>query len=320
MRSKAGRMLAATALLATLASCGGGGSDKTETTEPPVDARGGSPTSTGPDALATVKQAVATTKKAGPALFAGSFFFDAGALGTDDPAGGSVTLASPSSATYDVDMKAETDGLVAPGTPADQVVLHVRDTGDALYLQFPAAFTSAGVGDRWVRIPPVAAPTGVETPPGFEQVSGRVFLAARLLRPASCFDVLERVTSAEKVGTDSVRGKAATRYALQWAPRTWVEDTGLFFFFGKNRSAARLAAIDGALAKATTADVWIDELGRVRKVVATSDLTVVAPFFDPPGDPAMWRELRTECEFYDFGTSVPAVRVPAAVVTPAGAG
>jgi hypothetical protein len=311
-------MLAATALLATLVSCGGGGSDKTETTQtPPVDARAGGPTTTGPDALATVKQAVTATTIAGPARFAGSFFFDAGALGTDDPASGTVTLGSPGTATYDVDMKAETEGLVAPGTPPDQVVLHVRDTGDALYLQFPAAFASANVGTRWVRIRPVSAPTGVESLAGFQQVSARVFLAARLLRPGSCFDLLDRATSAEKVGTESVRGKPVTRYALQWAPRTWVEDTGLFFFFGKNRSADRLAAIDGALGKATTADVWIDELGRVRKVVGTADLTVVAPFFDPPGDPAMWREMRTECEFYDFGASVPTVRTPAAVVTPA---
>jgi hypothetical protein len=117
------------------------------------------------------------------------------------------------------------------------------------------------------------------------------------------------------VGTESVRGKNTTRYALEWAPRAWVENSGLFYFFGKSRSADRLATIDQVLAKATFADVWIDDLGRVRRLVTSGDLTVIAPYFDPPGDPQMWRELKTRCEFYDYGTRGPAVQVPNNVVT-----
>src|SRR4051812_20378134 len=194
MPGRASRMLAATLVLVGVTGCGSGAADKAEPPQrPAIDARGGAPTTT-VDAIGTVKRAVATTRQASSAHYAGSFFFDAGPLGTDDPATGSVSL-SGGTATYDVDMKAETDGLVAPGTPPDQVVLHVRDMGDKLFLQFPAAFTSAGVGDRGVQVPEKSPPAGVETPPGFANVSGRVLLAARLLRPGSCFDVLDRATS-----------------------------------------------------------------------------------------------------------------------------
>jgi hypothetical protein len=160
-----------------------------------------------------------------------------------------------------------------------------------------------------------SAPTGVQLPPGFSQVSERPFLAARLLRPATCFDVIESATSARLVGKESVRGVETTRYALQWAPRAWVEDAGLFFFFGKDRSAGRLATLDEVLNRSSIADVWIDGEGRVSRLIGSSDLTLIAPYFDPPGDPNVWKELRTKCEFYDYGAKVPAVSVPSAVVS-----
>jgi hypothetical protein len=314
MRHKAGRMLAATLVLVGAASCGSGGSD-TET-RPPVRERGGETTAP-PNVLDTVKRAIATSKDAGTASFAGSFFFDAAPLGTDDPAAGTVSLRD-GTAQYTVDMQKETEGLAPAGTPSNELQLHVRDVGGRLYLQFPAAFASAGVGSQWLRIPAKSAPTGVKLPPGFENVSARPFLAARLLRPATCFDILDHAVSARLVGPESVRGTATTRYAIEWAPRQWVEDAGLFFFFGADRSPQRLATLDDVLRKSTIGDVWIDDAGRVRRLIVSADLTLIAPYFEPPGNPGMWRELRTKCELYDYGTRVPAVAAPAAVFTPSG--
>jgi len=304
-------MLAATLVLVGATSCGSGGSSTTE--KPAVRERGGA-TTTAPDALETVKAAVATSNRAESARFSGSFFFDASALGTDDPAQGTASLRA-GTASYVVDMQKETDGLVPPSTPPSELQMRVRDVDGKLYLQFPAAFASAGVGADWVRIDAKSAPEGVKLPPGFGQVSSRPFLAARLLRPSTCFDVLDSATSARLVGKESVRGEETTRYALQWAPRAWVEDAGLFFFFGKDRSAGRLATLDEVLNRSSIADVWIDGEGRVRRVIGSSDLTLIAPYFDPPGDPDVWKELRTKCEFYDYGANIPAVTAPSAVVT-----
>ena len=44
-------------------------------------------------------------------------------------------------------------------------------------------------------------------------------------------------------------------------------------------------------------------------------MLTVAPLFTPPGDPAMWRELRTRCEFYDYGAKLSAVQQPNDFVT-----
>jgi hypothetical protein len=316
MRQKASRMLAATLVLVGAAGCGSGGSTTSE--RPAVRERGGS-TTTPASAIDAVKRAIATSREGDTAHYAGSFFFDAGPLGTDDPAAGSVSLRNQTAA-YTVDMQQETTGLVPPGTPPSGAQLRVRDVGGRLYLQFPAAFQSAGVGDRWVSVDALAPPTGTTLPPGFEQVSGRPFLAARLLRPATCFDILGSATSARLVGPETVRGKRTTRYALTWAPRKWVENAGLFFFFGSDRSPQRLATIDDVLAKATIGDVWLDDLGRVRRLITAADLTVVAPYFTPPGDPKMWRELRTKCEFYDYGIPVRTIAPPSNVATRGGGG
>jgi hypothetical protein len=311
MQHRASRMLAATLVLVGVTSCGSGGSSTTE--HPDVRERGGA-TTTAPDALETVKEAVATSNRSDSARFSGSFFFDANALGTDDPADGTVSMRA-GAASYVVDMQKETEGLVPPSTPRNQLQMRVRDVNGKLYLQFPAAFASAGIGNSWVAIPSKSAPEGVQLPPGFSQVSQRPFLAARLLRPSACFDVIDSATSARLVGKESVRGDETTRYALQWAPRAWVEDAGLFFFFGKDRSAGRLATLDEVLNKSSIADVWIDAQGRVRRVIGSADLTLIAPYFDPPGDPNVWKELRTKCEFYDYGAKVPTATVPSAVVT-----
>jgi hypothetical protein len=311
MRYMASRMLAATLVLVGATSCGSGGSSTSD--RPAVRERGGN-TTTPTSAIDTVKRAVATSRKGGSAQYAASFFFDAGPLGTEDPAAGSVSL-SDGAAEYTIDMSGSTTGLVPPSTPITDIQLRVRDLGGALYLQFPTAFASAGIGNAWVRIADASDPAGVQMPKGFENVSARTFLAARLLRPETCFDILDSATSARLVGTESVRGKKTTRYALEWAPRTWVENSGLFYFFGKNRSSQRLATIDQVLAKATFADVWVDDLGRVRRLVTSGDLTIIAPYFDPPGDPQMWRELKTRCEFYDYGNRTSAVEVPSNVVT-----
>jgi hypothetical protein len=270
-----------------------------------------------PNAIGVVKDAVTASRDADTANYAGSFFFDATALGTEDPAEGRVSHRSKT-AEYTVDMQGEQTGLVPPSTPLEDIRMQVRDVDDRLYLQFPAAFESAGVGNRWVRIAAKSAPTGATLPPGFENVSLRTFLAARLLRPEACFQVVSDATRARLVGPETVRGAPATRYAVEWAPRKWAEDAGLFFFFGADRSDARLAALDAAFAQATTADVWVDDVGRVRRIVGVVDLTLVAPHFDPPGDPATWRQLRTKCEFFDYGTRVPAVDAPNDVVVPEG--
>jgi hypothetical protein len=308
MRQWASRTLAATLVLVGATSCGSGGSDGSTSERPAVQERGGGTTSTS-DAIATVRHAVAASRAGDTVHYAGSFYFDAGELGTDDPAAGGASL-DGSTAAYTVDMQAETKGLVAPGTPKSDIQLRVRDVGGQLYLQFPAAFESAGVGDQWVRIPDNSDPGGVQLPPGFEKVSARPFLAARLLRPQTCLDILQSATTARLVGPEAVRGKPTTRYALTWSPRPWVEKSGLFFFFGTDRSPERLAIIDDVLRKATIADVWLDDLGRVRRLVTSIDLTIVAPYFTPPGDPNMWRELRTRCEFYDYGTRISPVARP----------
>jgi hypothetical protein len=308
---KASRMLAATLVLVGATGCGSGGSSQND--RPAVRERGGE--TTAPEsAIDTVRDAIETSSEANTARYLGSFFFDAGPLGTDDPAAGSASL-QDRTARYVVDMQAETEGLVPEGTPSAEVRLEVRDLGDELYLRFPAAFESAGVGDAWVRMPAVAEPTGENVPPGFEAVSGRVFLAARLLRPQTCFDLLQTATTAREIGPETVRDKETTRYALQWAPRQWVEDTGLFFFFGDDRSPERLATLDNVLAEAAIADVWIDDLGRVRRIVASADLTLIAPYFVQAGDTSMWRDLRTSCEFFDYGAEIPEVSVPDNVVT-----
>ncbi|MDQ1519899.1 MAG: hypothetical protein QOI55_972, partial [Actinomycetota bacterium] len=178
MRHMASRMLAATLVLVGAASCGSGGSGTSD--RPAVRERGGNTTAP-TSAIDTVKRAVATSRKGGSAQYAGSFFFDAAPLSTEDPAAGSVSLRD-NAAEYTVDMQGSTTGLVPPSTPNTQIQLRVRDVGGALYLQFPAAFASAGIGNAWVRISEAADPTGVQVPKGFEQVSARPFLAARLLR------------------------------------------------------------------------------------------------------------------------------------------
>jgi hypothetical protein len=313
MRFWASRTLAATLVLVGATSCGSGGSDGSTSERPAVRERGGGTTSTS-NAIATIRHAIVASREGDTAHYAGSFYFDAGELGTDDPAGGGASLADGTS-SYTVDMQAETTGLVAKGTPPGDIQLRVRDVGGQLYLQFPAAFESAGVGDSWVRIPDDADPAGVQLPLGFEKASPRPFLAARLLRPQACLDILDRATSARLVGPESVRGKQTTRYALQWTARPWVESSGLFFFFGTDRSPERLAILDDALRKASIADVWLDDLGRVRRLVTSIDLSLVAPYFTPPGDPKMWREVRTRCEFYDYGTKLSPVERPTDFVT-----
>jgi hypothetical protein len=304
-------MLAATLVLVGATSCGSGGSGTND--RPAVRERGGG-TTTAPSAIAVLRRAVEKSRDAGTANYSGSFFFDAASLGTDDPAQGTVSLRD-GTAAYIVDMQKETEGLVPPSTPPSRIQLQVRDIGNQLYLRFPAAFASANVGNRWVRIAGASDPSGVTLPPGFSQVSARPFLAARLLRPTTCFGFLDLATSARLVGKEDVRGSPTTRYSFEWAPRQWVENTGLFFFFGKDRSPARLATIDDVLQRATTGDVWLDQLGRVRRVVIDGDLTLVAPYMDATVRQQTWREVRTKCEFYDYGTQVPAVSVPTNVVT-----
>jgi hypothetical protein len=308
-------MLATAVVIATLvASCGGGtgksngaasqnGSGTTEAFQPPTP-------------LQAVQNAIVATRNAHSARYAGTFFFDAGPLGTNDPAAGVIAL-QDGDAAYVVDMHAETSGLVPAGTPPAQINLHVLDLGKYLYLNFPAAFSSVqGVGNTWVRIPEHSSPLGVTNPPGFQLVSARVFLAARLLRPDTCLEIVEGVTAARVVGQEVVRGKPTTRYSIQWAPRAWVENSGLFFFFGKDRSPARLASLDKVLGQATTADVWIDDLGRIRKVVGSADLTVISRYFDPPAGPGLWRSLRTECDFYDYGAPTGTIGSPSNVYPP----
>jgi len=123
MRHRASRMLAATLVLVGAASCGSGGSSTTE--RPPVADRGGGTTTTS-DATELVKRAIETSRDAQTAQFAGSFFFDAGALGTDDPASGVVRFLD-GTADYTVDMQNETVVLVPEGTPPEDVRLRVRE-------------------------------------------------------------------------------------------------------------------------------------------------------------------------------------------------
>jgi hypothetical protein len=312
-------MLATSVVIATLvASCGGGtgksngaaahqGSGTTEAFQPP------SP-------LQAVQSATVATRNAQSARYAGTFFFDAGPLGTNDPAAGVIAL-HDGDAAYTVDMHAETVGLVPPGTPPAQIQLRVLDLGKYLYLNFPIAFATApGVGDSWVRIPEHSAPLGEKNPPGLDSVNSRVFLAARLLRPDTCLEIVEGATSARVVGQEVVRGKPTTRYSIQWAPRSWVENSGLFYFFGQDRSPTRLATLDKVLGQATTADVWIDDLGRIRKVVGSADLTVIKNYFDPTVRNGPWRSLRTECDFYDYGISTGSIASPTNVFAPSTTG
>jgi hypothetical protein len=308
-------MLATSVVIATLvASCGGGtgksngaaaqhGSGTTEAFQPPTP-------------LQSVQNALVATRNAQSARYAGTFFFDAGALGTNDPAAGVIALQN-GDAAYTVDMHAETLGLVPVGTPPSEIKLNVLDLGKYLYLNFPAAFSTApGVGNSWVRIPEHSSPLGVTYPPGLTTVSLRVFQAARLLRPDTCLEIVEGATAARVVGQEVVRGKQTTRYSIEWAPRAWVENTGLFYFFGKDRSPTRLATLDRVLGQGTTADVWIDDLGRIRKVVGNADLTVISQYFDPPSHNGPWRSLRTECDFYDYGISTGKITSPSSVFPP----
>jgi hypothetical protein len=320
MLRTARRMLATSVVIATMvASCGGGtgksngaaaqsGSRTTEAFQPPTP-------------LQAVQNAVVATHDAASARYTGSFFFDAGPLlGTNDPGSGVIALQN-GDANYTVDMHFATTGVVPPGTPPAQAQLHVLDLGNKLYLNFPAAFSYAtGVGNNWVPINQYSAPAGEQNPVGFQGVNSRVFLAARLLRPASCLEIVQGATAARVVGPEDVKGKPTTRYSIQWAPRTWVENSGLFYFFGKDRSPARLAAIDRVLSTATTADVWVDELGRIRKVVASADLSVIKHIFDASVSNGPWRSLRTECDFFDYGTPSGAITAPTNVFAPATSG
>ena len=85
MRHRASRMLAATLVLVGAASCGSGGSSTNE--RPAVRERGRN-TTTVPNAIGIVKDALSASRAADTANFVGSFFFDATALGTEDPAAG----------------------------------------------------------------------------------------------------------------------------------------------------------------------------------------------------------------------------------------
>jgi hypothetical protein len=314
MRHKASRMLAATFVLVGATSCGSGGSDPSDQATTPERAE----TTSAEGMLETIERAAAATREAQSAAYQASFFFDAGPLGTEDPATGRVSPAA-GRAEYTVDMQAETQGLVPEGTPRAEIRLEVRDLGDDLYLRFPAAFESAGVGEQWVQVPARAAPIGPSTPEGFEEVSARVFLAARLLRPETCLSVLGATRRAVEVGPDEVRGQAATRYAIEWAPRQWVEDVGLFFFFGEDRSPERLAVLDRVLDDATIGDAWVDEEGRVSRVTVSADLSLISPYFDPPGTGELWRDLRAKCEFYDYGDGGATIEAPADAVQTGGA-
>ena len=314
LRTARGMLATSVVVAALAASCGGGtgkangaaaqkGSGTTEAFQPPTP-------------LQAVQNAIVATRNAQSASYAGTFFFDAGPLGTNDPAAGVVKLQN-GNAAYTVDMHTATIGLVPPGTPPAQIQLHVLDLGDKLYLNFPVAFASAkGVGNKWVSIPQYSAPAGEKNPPGFEGVNSRVFLAARLLRPATCLGIVQGATSARVVGPEDVRGKPTTRYSIQWAPRKWVENSGLFYFFGKDRSPAHLAVIDRILGQATTADVWIDDLGRIRKIVSTSDLTVIKPYMDVSVRGGPWRSLRTECDLYNYGAPTGSIAAPTNVFVP----
>lgn len=285
------------------AACGGSDDDAAGDKAPPTSGAG--PV----DAITIVRDAVIATRDAGRARTVSTFYFDAGPFGTTDIAEGLIDLAT-GDAEFDVDMSDKPSSLVPEGTPPSEIHMTAIEHDGALYLRFPAGFSATGHGDEWIEIPADADPVAPLVPDGMDGTSGRIWLAARLLRPAHCLDVLDQAVSAREVGPDSVRGKPTTRYTVDYHPRAWVEGTGLFMFFGKDRSPERLAVLDDVIDSAATIDVWIDELGRVRKLVGTGDLSIVAPFFDPPSDPAAWRSLRSECELFELGVDDQPAAIP----------
>jgi hypothetical protein len=135
-------------------------------------------------------------------------------------------------------------------------------------------------------------------------MSARIALSARFERPAVAFAILDTVSGAREVGTATVRGKETTRYTIDVKLRTMLDAVGLMFFFGNPTSPAKLAQIDDVAAKAAHVDVFVDPLGRIRELLVDADLTIVAPIFDPPQDPKVWRELRVEWDFFDYGVKV----------------
>jgi hypothetical protein len=294
------------------AACGSG--DKAASSTTSAAGRSGTADATAATSpLDIVKRSVELSRESGSARVSHRLVFDASALTANEASVGVADL-QHDTAQWENDMSGSPNGLVPPGTPPDQVHLKVRQVDGSLYVSLPAAYRAAGIAQNWLKVP-VVPPAGSTGFTGFEKVSPRIALSARFERPEVAFTILKTVTGARAVGPASTRGKETTRYSIDVKLRAMLEDVGLMFFFGDPKDPAKLAAIDKAAAEASTVDVFVDELGRVRELLVVSDLSLIAPLFDPPQDPKIWRELRLEWDFYDYGVKV-AVAAPTSSVLP----
>jgi hypothetical protein len=312
-RARTGIIAMALVVAIAAAACGGGDDDDSGAS-PDTGGRAGTvDTRAEPTPLDIVKRAVTTTRESGTARVAHRLVFDASALDANEASSGVADL-QHDTAQWENDMSGSPRGLVPDGTPADQVHLKVRQVDGSLYVSLPAAYRAAGIAQDWLRVP-VNPPPGSTGFTGFEKVSPRIALSARFERPEVAFKILDTVSGARLVGPASTRGKETTRYSIDVQLRAMLEEVGLMFFFGDPKDSAKLAAIDKAAAEASTVDVFIDELGRIRELLVVSDLSLIAPLFDPPQDPKIWRELRLQWDFYDYGVKVD-VQAPTASVLP----
>ncbi|HEY5171057.1 MAG TPA: LppX_LprAFG lipoprotein, partial [Acidimicrobiia bacterium] len=158
------------------------------------------------------------------------------------------------------------------------VTIELRVVGDTLYLD---------TGDSWVEVP--LGGTDAQTPD-----------------PNSYLDYLQGVSGdAHVAGHEVVRGDDTTRYEA-----TLDLDRALT----RARSSAERSALAHAIGLLgdlkMPSTVWVDDLGRLRKVRVSMDLTAAARSLGVPPDSHPTIEMTLE--LYDFG-------VPVVVHAPAGA-
>ena len=300
---RVGRRWLVTAAVAAiaLAACSGGDDDAT-----PASSTG--PVTVAADPLAAVREAADRSHDAGTAKVGHHLLFDAGALNADELAVGVTDLAT-GDAAWETDMSRTPGGIVPEGTSADQVRMAVVEAGGDLYLTFPAAFAAVGIEGEHLRLS--ARP---EEGAGFPQMPNglhsRIVLSGRFARTAVGYSLLDTATAAREVGPASVRGRPTTRYSVDASVRAMLDEAGLMFFFGNPTDPAKLAELDEVFADASTVDVYLDEEGRVAKIQLDADLSLVAPVFDPPQSPDVWKRLLLEWEFYDYGTELDPITPP----------
>jgi hypothetical protein len=179
-----------------------------------------------------------------------------------------------------------------------------RTVGGVLYTKMPAGILRAAAlppSVRWLSLDPRQA--GGADPSALSP--SQVDPAGQLAFVAAASD------ETQIVGHESVRGEPSTHYATTIDLR---QDAG-----GDRRTAtlrARLAQLGSAIGDRQLAlDVWLDRVGRVRRVVVSVPLSpqAAAGGLDGIGPDAM---IRIQGDFYAFGTPVRVTAPPPSQTRP----